>query len=132
MNVKVSIKAEQIFEDKKDGEEHTSNGEIEYLENGTILKFTEKFEQQELKFKMTILENKIIIDRQNQKMTLDYQRDDNCILETPYGAINMVVHTQDIKIEKDNGLIKTMLLKYKMTLENQTQYDNIVTIKLEY
>lgn len=132
MEVKVKIKSEQIFEDRKDSEENICNGKIEYLEKGTILKFTEKFEEQELKFKMTILENKIIIDRQNQTMTLDYNIDDNCVLETPYGSMNMTVQTQEMQIEKHNELIQNIILKYKITLENGMKYDNIVTIKLEY
>lgn len=128
MKVKVKIKSEQIFEDRRDSEEHVCEGEIEYLEKGTILKFTEKFEEQELKFKMTILENKIIIDRQNQTMTLDYNMDDNCILETPYGSMNMTVHTQEMQIEKDNELIQNIILKYKITLENGMKYDNIIKL----
>ena len=132
MNVKVKIKAEQIFEDRKDQEENNCEGEIEYLQNGTILKFTEKFEEQELNFKMTILANKIIIDRQNQTMTLDYQKDDNCQINTPYGTMDMVVHTEEIQINKKEDLIQTILLKYLITLENQMKYENIVTITLQY
>ena len=128
MKVKVKIKSEQIFEDRRDSEEHVCEGEIEYLEKGTILKFTEKFEEQELKFKMTILENKIIIDRQNQTITLDHNMDDNCVLETPYGSMNMTVHTQEMQIEKDNELIQNIILKYKITLENGMKYDNIIKL----
>lgn len=131
MKVEVKIKSEQIFEDRTDSEEHICDGQIEYLEKGTVLEFTEKFEEQELKFKMTILENKIIIVRQNQTMTLDYNIDNNCILETPYGSMNMTVHTQEMKIEKNNELIEKMVLKYKITLENGMQYDNVVTIELK-
>ena len=72
MKVKVKIKSEQIIEENREIEENLCEGEIEYLQNGTILTFAEKFENQVLNFKMTTLKNKIIIDRQNQKMTLDY------------------------------------------------------------
>lgn len=132
MKVKVKIKSEQILEEGKNGEEHISDGEIQYLKNGAMLKFTEKFDQQEINFKMTILDNKIIIDRQGQAMTLDYEIDDNCQIDTPYGSMNMTVHTQEIKIEKKEELINVILLKYHITLENKVEYDNVVTIYLEY
>lgn len=132
MKVKVKIKSEQIIEENREIEENLCEGEIEYLQNGTILTFAEKFENQVLNFKMTILKNKIIIDRQNQTMTLDYEIDDNCKLETPYGSMNMTVHTQEMQIQKEEELIQKMILKYHIILQNQMQYDNIVTIDLEY
>ena len=81
---------------------------------------------------MTILKNKIIIDRQNQTMTLDYEKDDNCKLETPYGNMDMMVHTKEMNIEKDEELIHKIILKYQITLQNQMKYDNNVEIELEY
>lgn len=131
MKVKVKIKSEQIFEDRRDSEEHECDGEIEYLKNGAILTFVEKFEQQELNFKMTILDNKMIIDRQNETMTLDYERDDNCKIDTPYGRINMTVHTEEMTIKKQCESIEKILLRYLITLENNMQYENIVTINIK-
>lgn len=128
--MKIKIKSEQIFEDRKECEEHTCEAEMRYLENETQLTFTEKYEQQELDFKITILNNKVIINRQNQTMILDYEKDDNCILETPYGSMNMTVHTQDIQIEKKEKLIQKIILKYNIILQNQMQYDNIITINI--
>ena len=104
MKVKVKINSRQIFEDKEDNENHVCDGEIEYLKNGTILKFTEKYNSEELNVKMTILSNKIIIDRQKETMALDYKLDDNCKINTPYGNINMKVHTEEINIKKEEEL----------------------------
>lgn len=81
---------------------------------------------------MTILPGKILIDRNNQTMHLNYEKDDNCKIDTPYGVINMKVHTQEMTITKKQNKITQILLKYKITLENGMQYDTIVTINLEY
>lgn len=131
MNVKVKIKSEQLFEEHKEQEEHQCEGTIEYLKNGTILEFVEKIEQQELHFKMTLLKEKIVIDRQNQTMTLDYQRDDNCEVATPYGNMKMTVHTTNIQITKQEEKIKQILLEYNICLENGMKYGNRVTIQLD-
>ena len=132
MKVKVLIKSEQIFDDHKEQEEHICDGEIQYLKNGIVLEFVEKFEQQELHFKMNILKEKVIINRQNQAMILDYNKDDNCKVATPYGIMKMKVHTTNIKITNKQELIQELLLEYDISLENNIQYGNRVIIKLEY
>ena len=66
-------------------------------------------------------------------MTLSYDRDDNCKIDTPYGSMNMTVHTKNIQIEKyikNQPEIHKIILKYLITLENEIQYENIVTIEL--
>lgn len=63
MQVNVEITSKQIFKDHEDEESHKCLGEITYHNNGTVLEFIEKYEEQELKFKMTILEEKIITKR---------------------------------------------------------------------
>ena len=132
MNVKVTIQSEQIFKDHKELETHQCEGTIEYLKNGTILAFVEKIEQQELHFKMTLLKDKVMIDRQNQTMTFDYQKDDNCEVATPYGNLKMTVHTTKIQITKQEEKIEQILLEYDICLENGMQYANRVTIQLAY
>lgn len=131
MNVKVKIKSEQFFQEHQEQEEHQCKGKITHLKNGTILEFIEKIEQQELHFKMTLLKEKIRIDRQGQTMTLDYQRDDNCEVATPYGNMNMTVHTTNMQIIKQEERIQKILLEYDITLENGMKYANRVTIQLE-
>lgn len=132
MNVKVKIKSEQIFQEHKEQEEHQCEGTITYLKNGVILEFVEKIEQQELHFKMTLLKEKIIIERQGQTMTLDYQKDDNCEVATPYGNMNMTVHTTKMQIIKHEETIQQILLEYDICLENGMKYANRVTIELEH
>lgn len=131
MNVKVKIKSEQLFKEHKEQEEHQCEGKIEYLKNGTILEFVEKIEQQELHFKMTILKEKIMIDRQNQTMTLDKKKDDNCEIATPYGNMKMTVHTTNMQITKQEETIQQILLEYDICLENGMKYGNRVTIEIQ-
>lgn len=130
MQVNVEITSKQIFKDHEDGESHKCLGEITYHNNGTVLEFTEKYEEQELKFKMTILEEKIITKRNGQDMIFDLKNKNRSILATPYGEINLVITTKKIQISKSNNEIKQIYLEYEIELENGEKYDNIVEIKI--
>lgn len=131
MPVEVEIKSKQILEDHEENETNKCQGEIEYHNKGAILKFTEKYEDQELKFKMTILENKIITDRNGQAMIFDLQNKNNTTLNTPYGVLSMVITTKVIDITKEENNIKRIYLEYNIELENSMKYDNIVEINLK-
>ena len=52
MQVNVEIKSKQIFEDHEESESNKCLGSITYHNNGTVLEFTEKYEDQELKLKV--------------------------------------------------------------------------------
>lgn len=130
MQVNVEITSKQIFKDHEDGESHKCLGEITYHNNGTVLEFIEKYEKQELKFKMTILEEKIITKRNGQDMIFDLKNKNRSILTTPYGEINLVITTKKIQISKSNNEIKQIYLEYEIELENGEKYDNIVEINI--
>lgn len=130
MQVNVEITSKQIFKDHEDGESHKCLGEMTYHNNGTVLEFTEKYEEQELKFKMTILEEKIITKRNGQDMIFDLKNKNRSILTTPYGEINLVITTKKIQISKSNNEIKQIYLEYEIELENGEKYDNIVEIDI--
>lgn len=130
MQVNVEITSKQIFKDHEDGESHKCLGEITYHNNGTVLEFTEKYEEQELKFKMTILEEKIITKRNGQDMIFDLKNKNRSILTTPYGEINLVITTKKIQISKSNNEIKQIYLEYEIELESGEKYDNIVEINI--
>ncbi len=128
MKVNVEINSRQIFKNHKESETHKCQGEINYHNNGTVLEFTEKYEEQELKFKMTILENKVITDRNGQAMIFDLENKNHSILVTPYGNINLEVTTKKIEISRQENQIKQIYLEYEIELENGEKYDNVVEI----
>lgn len=128
MKVNVEINSKQIFEDHEVGESNKAIGEITYHNNGTVLEFTEKYEEQELKFKMTILEGKVITYRNGQPMIFDKSKTTKSALTTQYGNINMNITTNNINVQKDDNKIKSILLEYDIDIENQMKYKNRVEI----
>lgn len=104
MQVNVEITSKQIFKDHEESETHKCLGEITYHNNGTVLEFTEKYEEQELEFKMTILEEKIITKRNGQDMIFDLSNKSKSKLVTPYGEINLEVNTKKFKYQ--NRIVK--------------------------
>ncbi len=130
MKTNVEIVSKQIYEGKIETESNKCEGEINYLENGTVLEFTEKSELGELQFKMTILKEKIIILRNGQNMTLDLKNKQKATLDTPYGNLSMSIDTKKIQIKKQEEKIKTINLEYEIELENSMKYMNEVNIIL--
>ena len=128
MQVNVEINSKQIFENHEDGESNICLGEITYHNNGTVLEFTEKNEEQELKFKMTILKGKIITYRNGQPMIFELGKTTKSALTTQYGNIEMNIKTNNIDIQKENNKIKSILLEYDIEIENQMEYKNRVEI----
>ena len=128
MKVEVEINSRQIFEDTQESEKSKCIGEITYYNKGAILEFTEKHEEQELKFKMSILENKIITYRNNQSLIFDLEHKSKSTLTTPYGEIKINVTTKKINIVKLQEQIKEINLEYEIELENGMKYDNLVDI----
>jgi len=131
MKVNVRINAKQILEDHEEVEQNNCEGEINYYNNGTILEFTEKHEELELKFKMTILKDKIITERNGQNMTFDLENKCNTKLNTPYGMLGMDITTKKIDVIKENDKIKEIHLGYDIELDNKMQYYNMVDILVE-
>ncbi len=130
MKVEVEINSRQIFEDSLESEKNKCIGEITYHNKGAILEFVEKNEEQELKFKMTILVDKIITNRNNQNLVFDLKNKSKSILETPFGKINMNVTTKKINVVKLKEEIKEIHLEYVIELENGIKYNNLVDVLL--
>lgn len=130
MQVKVEINAKQKFEDHEESEVNKCDGEITYHNKGAVLKFTEKYEDQALQFKMTILNNKIIIDRNNQTMMLEKGIRTPSIVNTPYGEMKMNVIAKQINIIKEKEEIRKINLGYEIELENDMKYHNEVSIEI--
>ena len=130
MQVNVEITSKQIFKDHEESESYKCLGKVIYHNNGTVLEYTEKYEEQELKFKMIILEEKIIIKRNGQDMIFDLKNRSKSKLVTPYGEINLEVTTKKVQISKQDTKIKQINIEYEIELENGERYDNIVEINI--
>lgn len=130
MQVKVEINAKQKFEDHEESQINKCDGKITYHNKGAILEFTEKYEQEEIKFKLTILTDKIIINRNNQTMILEKGIRTASILNTPYGEMRMNIITKEINLEKEKEEIHNIKLGYEIELENNMKYYNEVNIKI--
>lgn len=131
MKVNVEINSKQIFEEHEESETNKCLGEITYHNNGTVLEFTEKYEEQELKFKMTILEGKVITYRNGQPMIFELGKITKSTIDTQYGNINMNVKTNNIEIQEDDDQIKSIILEYDIQIENQMKYKNKVEILIK-
>ncbi len=131
MKVNVEINSKQIFEDHEEGEANKAIGEITYHNNGTVLEFTEKYEEQELKFKMTVLKEKVITYRNGQPMIFELGKITKSTIDTQYGNINMNVKTNNIEIQEDDDQIKSIILEYDIQIENQMKYKNKVEILIK-
>ena len=130
MKVEVEITSTQKFEDHTEQETNKCQGTITKHDKGQVLEFIEKYENQELKFKMTILENKVIALRNGQTMIFDKSMPNKTTLNTIYGTLNMTITTNKIDIVKENENIQAIYLEYQIELENGMTYDNIVKIKI--
>lgn len=131
MKVNVEINSKQIFEEHEESETNKCLGEITYHNNGTVLEFTEKNEEQELKFKMSILKEKIITYRNGQVMIFELGKITKSSISTQYGNINMNIKTNNIEIQEDDDQIKSIILEYDIQIENQMKYKNKVEILIK-
>lgn len=131
MKVDIQIQSKQIYEGKEETEKNNCQGEINYLKNGTILEFTEKYDEGELQFKMTILDEKIITKRNGQDMIFDLKNKHNTTLDTPYGTLGMTIDTKKIQIQKHEDKIEKINLEYEIEIENSMKYMNEVNITLK-
>lgn len=131
MKVNVTIKAQQILEKQTNVEVNECKGEMISLEKGEILEFVEKHEEKTLHFKMMITKEKIISIREGQRMVFNLKKDDTINYETPYGAINMKIHTESIQIKREKGELVEILLAYTIEMEKQERYLNKIEIKIK-
>lgn len=131
MKVNIEINSKQIFEEHEESETNKCVGEITYHNNGTVLEFTEKNEEQELKFKMSILKEKIITYRNGQVMIFELGKITKSSISTQYGNINMNIKTNNIEIQEDDDQIKSIILEYDIQIENQMKYKNKVEILIK-
>lgn len=128
MQVKVETKTEQIIDGQKQIIEQKGNGTFEIHEKGSVLSWKVKEEKQE--FKMTILENKILLKTNNQIRTFELGRTTSSILQTEYGNMDMNITTHKIEIIKEKEPISKIKLEYDIELQETMKYLNIIEINI--
>lgn len=126
MEIEVIVNSTQIIQDVTDKQSIKCKGTIKRLEKGTVLEFS----NEEISFKMVLLKEKIILNRNNQKMIFELGKTTKSILETEYGIINIEVLTKQIKIKEKKDKISEILLEYKIILESKIEYLNTVKIEI--
>ena len=77
---------------------------------------------------MIILQDKIILEKQDQNMIFELAKTTKSTMHTPYGDIHMNIITNQIKILKQEEHIKKIILHYIIELENSIPYQNQLEI----
>ncbi len=128
MKINVELKSVQTIEKQEEKQIVKTKGEIKTLEKGTIIEFVDK----KIKYKIIILQEKIILNKNNEQMIFEIDKTTKSNIKTQYGDINIIIYTKNIKIKKENGKIVDILLNYQIKLEEQISYKNKVEIKISY
>lgn len=128
MQVKVETKTEQIINGQKQIIEQKGNGTFEIHEKGSVLSWKVKEEKQE--FKMTILENKIILKTNNGTRNFELGKTTKSFILTEYGNMDMNITTHKIEIIKEKEPISKIKLKYDIELQETMKYLNIIEINI--
>lgn len=129
MNVNVEVKSIQVIDEKEDIMVLQGSGSIEDYEKGTIL--TWKIPKEKLEFKMTILEDKILLKKQNQNMIFELGKTTKSSMQTPYGNIIMDIITNHIEVVKQEQTIQKILLEYDISMEEKIKYQNKIEIVIK-
>lgn len=128
MQVIVETKTEQIIDGQKHVIEQKGNGTYEIHEKGSVLSWKVKEEKQE--FKITILENKILLKTNNQIRTFELGRTTSSILQTEYGNMNMNITTHQIQIIKEKQELKEVNMEYDIKIQDSIKYPNKIKITI--
>lgn len=128
MKINVELKSVQTIEKQEEKQIVKTKGEIKTLEKGTIIEFVDK----KIKYKIIILQEKIILNKNNEQMIFEIDKTTKSNIKTQYGDINIIIYTKNIEIKKENGKIVDILLNYQIKLEEQISYQNKVEIKISY
>lgn len=122
MEIEVVVNSSQIIEDITDKQNIKCKGTIQKFEKGTILEFG----NEEHFFKMTLLNEKILLNRNNQKMIFEIGKITKSVLQTEYGMIDIEIITKKIEITENEDTIEQLILEYEIKLQDTIQYLNKV------
>ena len=128
MQVIVETKTEQIIDGQKQIIQQKGNGCLVIHEKGSILSWNVEEEKQA--FKMTILENKIILKTNNQTRIFELGKETKSVLQTQYGNMNMNITTHQIQIIKEKEEIKEINMEYDIEIQYTIEYENKIKINI--
>ncbi|MCI8482322.1 MAG: DUF1934 domain-containing protein [Clostridia bacterium] len=126
--MKIEIKATQTIDYHSEITIQKGKGTIKQYKKGVVI-FGEMAEGNS--FQMTILEDKILLKKQNQTMIFKIGSTTKSIQQTPYGNLNMKITTKQIKVTKQQDTLYQILLCYNIQLENTEPYENKIEITLK-
>lgn len=126
MEVIVETKTEQIINGEKQVIHKKEKGNFEIYEKGSILSWNVVEEKQ--KFKMTILENKIIVKTNNETRNFELGKTTKSILQTEYGNIDINITTHEIQLIKEKEELKEINMEYDIQIQNSIKYQNKIKI----
>ena len=118
MKINVELKSVQTIEKQEEKQMVKTKGEIKTLEKGTIIEFVDK----KIKYKIIILQEKIILNKNNEQMIFEIDKTTKSNIKTQYGDINIIIYTKNIEIKKENGKIIDILLNYQIKVEIKISY----------
>jgi uncharacterized beta-barrel protein YwiB (DUF1934 family) len=128
MKVKVETRTIQVIDGKEETIIQNGVGEINKFEKGSILLW--QVPKENLHFKMTILDDKVLLKKQDQDMVFELNRTTKSVLQTQYGELDMNITTTGIEVVCENEQIKEIRLWYNIEIENLTKYENKIEIKI--
>ncbi len=127
--MQIKIKSVQIIDGKKEEINQIGTGSIEEYEKGSILSWS--IPEEPLQYQMTILENKILIKNQNQKMIFELGKTTKGELQAGYGKLSISITTNHMEIKKENTHIKNIFLDYEISIQETTNYENKIEITIQ-
>lgn len=128
MQVIVETKTEQIIDGEKHVIEQKGKGNFEIHEKGYVLTWNVAEEKQA--FKMTILENKIVLKTNNETRIFEQGKETKTIMQTQYGNMDMNITTHQIQIIKEKEEIKEINMEYEIEIQHTIKYENIIKINI--
>lgn len=128
MQVTVETKTIQAIDGQKQIIQQKGNGTLEVHKKGSVLSWNVIEEKQE--FRMTILENKIILKTNNETRTFELGKKTKTILQTEYGNLNMYIKTKKMQVLKQHEIQKIELI-YDIQIEDTKSYENTVEITIK-
>ena len=128
MQVIVETKTEQIIDGEKHVIEQKGKVTFEIHEKGSVLTWNVAEEKQE--FKMTILENKIVLKTNNETRIFEQGKETKTIMQTQYGNMDMNITTHQIQIIKEKEEIKEINMEYDIEIQYTIEYENKIKINI--
>lgn len=119
----VEIISLQNYGDHIDEQKQQCKGRIEYHEKGTKLVWND----QKSRYEMILLNNKILLNHDGQKMIFEKDKTTNSVLKTEYGIIDIQIKTNCIQY---NQTEKKIHISYCIKIQ-QIEYTNDIKIKIK-